>query len=72
MVGLFTFGYVQVDVGGSIKDFFDPLDPLSDITESLSRSRICTAGLVATLQVEVNSSEHVVNLVDQPRSQLFI
>ena len=72
MVGLFPFGYVQVDVGGSIEDFFDPLNPLSDITERLSRSRICTAGLVATLQVEVNSSEHVVNLMDQPRSQLFI
>lgn len=72
MVGLFTFGYVQVDVDSSIENFFDPLDPLRDITERLNRRRICTAGLVATLQIEVNPSEHVVNLMDQPRSQFAI
>lgn len=72
MISFFAFGYIQVDVDSSIEDFFDPLDPLIDFTERLSRSRICAAGLVATLQIEVNSSEHIVNLMDQPRSQFVV
>jgi len=72
MISFFAFGYIQVDVDSSIEDFFDPLDPLIDFTERLSRSCICSSGLVATLKIEVNSSEHIVNLMDQPRSQLVI
>ena len=69
MICLLTLCGVKVNLRDATKDFLDAFDADLDFLDALSQRMRSVEHFAAALEIEVNSCEYVIYLVNQARSE---